>query len=584
MAERFGVEGRGAFYDEVGAIRDVVQNHMLQVVANLAMEPPVGAGQEALRDERVKVLRAIRPLTPGGARARPVRGLPARARRRRGLGGGDLRGDAARASTPGAGRACRSAFASASDCRSRRPRSRVALRRPPQPSSSEPRRRRKLLPLPARARAHARSRSARARRSPDRAMVGADVELFVSGRSDDEMQAYERLLGDALQGDATLFTRQDAVEAAWRIVDPVLDRGPPPRRTAAAPGVPTKQTASPAARAGTTPGSSARRRPTEDEHPVWRHDHLYLVGDVGATHARLAITTSRNGGIDWIHEVRLADDEFATFDAAVDRVFAASLGRARAHRGRLLRRRGPDRGSARALHQSRLGHRCRRDRGGARRRAGDARQRPRSRGRGHRCVAADRFRHVARAPRRPGRRAPRHRRRDRPRHRLRGRVRRRSQGRCERGRTRGLRAAGRIASVDSSTRSRAAGNESTPSMSSRASDSSGSTRRCAPSIPDRESPELRSELDRGQGAAAIGRFALRTRRSARHRRARPVHRLLRQRRWRPRARRASSRRRVRRRRHRREDPAAPCRRWLRARVHGQGRVRVARGSAFRSPS
>ena len=63
MAERFGVEGRGAFYEEVGAIRDVVQNHMLQVVANLAMEPPVGAGQQALRDERVKVLRAIRPLS-----------------------------------------------------------------------------------------------------------------------------------------------------------------------------------------------------------------------------------------------------------------------------------------------------------------------------------------------------------------------------------------------------------------------------------------------------------------------------------------------------------------------------------------
>ncbi|HYQ98996.1 MAG TPA: glucose-6-phosphate dehydrogenase, partial [Casimicrobiaceae bacterium] len=70
MAERFGVEGRGAFYEEVGAIRDVVQNHMLQVVANLAMEPPVGAGHQALRDERVKVLRAIRPLT----RAAVVRG------------------------------------------------------------------------------------------------------------------------------------------------------------------------------------------------------------------------------------------------------------------------------------------------------------------------------------------------------------------------------------------------------------------------------------------------------------------------------------------------------------------------------
>ena len=63
MAEAFGVEGRGAFYEEVGAVRDVVQNHLLQVVANLAMEPPSGIDSEALRDEKVKVFRAIRPLT-----------------------------------------------------------------------------------------------------------------------------------------------------------------------------------------------------------------------------------------------------------------------------------------------------------------------------------------------------------------------------------------------------------------------------------------------------------------------------------------------------------------------------------------
>ena len=66
-------------------------------------------------------------------------------------------------------------------------------------------------------------------KKPGPAMVGADVELFMYDDKGDEMQAYERLLGDALRGDATLFTRQDAVEAAWRIVDPVLDRGPPPR-------------------------------------------------------------------------------------------------------------------------------------------------------------------------------------------------------------------------------------------------------------------------------------------------------------------------------------------------------------------
>ena len=108
MAERFGVEGRGAFYEEVGAIRDVVQNHMLQVVANLAMEPPVGAGHQALRDERVKVLRAMRPLT---RRSAVVRGQYAGYRRERGRRrGSQVETFAAMrlASTRGAGRAFRS--------------------------------------------------------------------------------------------------------------------------------------------------------------------------------------------------------------------------------------------------------------------------------------------------------------------------------------------------------------------------------------------------------------------------------------------------------------------------------------------
>ncbi len=76
MAESFGVQGRGGFYDEVGAIRDVVQNHMLQVVSLLAMEPPAPGYHDAFRDEQVKVFRAIRPLAPGGSRARSVPRLP----------------------------------------------------------------------------------------------------------------------------------------------------------------------------------------------------------------------------------------------------------------------------------------------------------------------------------------------------------------------------------------------------------------------------------------------------------------------------------------------------------------------------
>src|SRR6202046_5426295 len=62
MAEDFGVEGRGGFYDQTGTIRDVVQNHLFQVLANLAMEPPVRTDSESVRDEKVKVLQAIEPL------------------------------------------------------------------------------------------------------------------------------------------------------------------------------------------------------------------------------------------------------------------------------------------------------------------------------------------------------------------------------------------------------------------------------------------------------------------------------------------------------------------------------------------
>ena len=97
MAESFGVEGRGAFYEEVGAIlRDVVQNHLLQVVAMLAMEPPVGADADALRDEKVKVFRATRSVGPGHRGAGPVRRLPGRGRRGRRLGRRDLRRHAPR--------------------------------------------------------------------------------------------------------------------------------------------------------------------------------------------------------------------------------------------------------------------------------------------------------------------------------------------------------------------------------------------------------------------------------------------------------------------------------------------------------
>ena len=76
MAENFGVQDRGHFYDETGAIRDVVQNHMLQVLAHLTMDPPTGEEHEAMRDQKAALLKAVRPLDPAARRARPVCRLP----------------------------------------------------------------------------------------------------------------------------------------------------------------------------------------------------------------------------------------------------------------------------------------------------------------------------------------------------------------------------------------------------------------------------------------------------------------------------------------------------------------------------
>jgi glucose-6-phosphate 1-dehydrogenase len=116
MAEKFGVEGRGRLYEELGAVRDVVQNHLLEVLAILAMEPPVGAGSEALRDEKTKVLRAVqhperRGIVRGSTRATGARTASPRTPTSRPTP------RCASTSTRGAGRACRSSSARASGCR-----------------------------------------------------------------------------------------------------------------------------------------------------------------------------------------------------------------------------------------------------------------------------------------------------------------------------------------------------------------------------------------------------------------------------------------------------------------------------------
>jgi len=224
MAENFGVQGRGAFYDETGAIRDVIQNHLFQVMSNLAMEPPVRTDSESIRDEKVKVLKAIPPLDEKSV----VRGQFRGYRKEQGVAPDSkvetfaavrLEVDSWRwRGVPFYIRAGKCLPVTCAEVV-------VRLRRPPSifPACAAP------------------PNYVRFRVSPDVAialgatvmdpaeqMVGQQAELLASQRPGaGEMDAYERVLGDAMEGDATLFARQDYVEEAWRIVDPVLKAGTP---------------------------------------------------------------------------------------------------------------------------------------------------------------------------------------------------------------------------------------------------------------------------------------------------------------------------------------------------------------------
>ena len=223
MAESFGVQGRGRFYEEAGAIRDVVQNHLLQVVGFLAMEPPATTYAEAIRDEQVKVLRMIRPLSPDHL----VRGQFRGYRREDGVAPDSkvetfaavrLHIDSWRwDGVPFLIRAGKSLAATTTEVLvkfSRPPLSRLA------PGETNYVRFRLspdvTIALGARV------------KHPGEHMVSEHTELRMVHRPDgEEMGAYERLLGDAIAGDATLFARQDAVEAAWAIVQPILGTSTP---------------------------------------------------------------------------------------------------------------------------------------------------------------------------------------------------------------------------------------------------------------------------------------------------------------------------------------------------------------------
>jgi len=226
MAERFGVEGRGAFYDEIGAIRDVVQNHLLQVVALLAMEAPVGREAVAMRSEKLRLFRAIRPLDP----ARVVRGQFRGYRAEPGVAEASstetfaalvLHIDTWRwMGVPIYIRAGKSLPLTTTQVI-------VHLRRPPVAVFDDPGPgganylRFRLSPEVVVA------LGARAKRSGE-AMSGEAVELIarhVGGVATDT--PYERLLGDALDGDSSLFISDESVEAAWRVIEPVLADPPP---------------------------------------------------------------------------------------------------------------------------------------------------------------------------------------------------------------------------------------------------------------------------------------------------------------------------------------------------------------------
>jgi glucose-6-phosphate 1-dehydrogenase len=224
MAESFGVAGRGSFYDATGAIRDVVQNHLLQVIGFLAMEPPTMMYVESLRDEQVKVFRMIPPIEP----ARLVRGQFQGYTKEPGVAPGSkvetyaavrLEVSSWRwAGVPFLIRAGKQLAVTATE---------VLVRLKPPPLSKLAERRNYLR---FRLGPELSISMGAAIKHPGAEMAAMPVELSaVNLDQAEEMDGYERLLTDALHGDAMLFVREDAVEAAWTVVDPILgDRTPLP--------------------------------------------------------------------------------------------------------------------------------------------------------------------------------------------------------------------------------------------------------------------------------------------------------------------------------------------------------------------
>jgi glucose-6-phosphate 1-dehydrogenase len=225
MAETFGVEGRGKLYDEEGAIRDVVQNHMLQVIACLAMECPASSTHETLRDERGNLLKSVRTLKPSDLVRGQFRGYksePGVAAESKVETFAALRFNIDNERWQGVPffvRAGKCLPVTATEIV-------VRFKHAPHPVLDET--------------ALSQDSYYRFRLGPDQVialgiklkkpgetMVGQNAELVVHEQPANEMPPYERLLGDATRGDGTLFAREDSVEAAWRILEPVLDNATP---------------------------------------------------------------------------------------------------------------------------------------------------------------------------------------------------------------------------------------------------------------------------------------------------------------------------------------------------------------------
>jgi glucose-6-phosphate 1-dehydrogenase len=225
MAEKFGVQGRGAFYEEVGAIRDVVQNHLLQVISLLAMDPPGGHESEARQAEKLRLFRAMRPLDPKEV----VRGQFRGYRDEKGVAKDSqvetfaalrLHIDTWRwAGVPFYIRTGKSMALTATEVR-------ITLKHPPlsifDPGDAMPCNYFRLRLSPE----VVIGTGALVKRSGEE-LRGEPVELIARHRTQSDKSPYERLLGDAVRGDRSLFTQDATVEAAWSVVEPIL-KDPPP--------------------------------------------------------------------------------------------------------------------------------------------------------------------------------------------------------------------------------------------------------------------------------------------------------------------------------------------------------------------